>query len=158
VDEFTVYGRIETGEVLVDQRAYQQECLRTWRDGTIVAVTYRRQRNKLSALQRGYWFGLLVPMVAQETGDDEESVHEALKRLLLPKVTRSWRNRKTGKRRRLTVQLSLGDLDTKQMTDLIDRARLWAAEFLHLEIPEPDKAWRRHRRERAEAERKAAAA
>ena len=158
MDEFTVYGRIETGEVLVDQLAYQRECLRGWRDGTVVAVTYRRQRNKASALQHGYWRAVVVPMVAEETGDDEESVHEELKRLLLPTVTRTWRNRKTGKRRRQTVRLSLADLDTKQMTDLIDRARLWAAEFLNVEIPEPDKAWRRHRRERAEAEARAQSA
>lgn len=150
MDEFTVYGRMDAGEVRIDQEAYRRECLRGWRDGATIVVVYRRARAKLSALQRGYYFGVVVPMVAAETGDDEESVHEALKRLLLPKVTRTWRNRKTGKRKQLTVQLSIADLTTKQMTEYVDRARQWADEFLGIEIPEPDPAWRKHAREKRE--------
>jgi len=104
---------------------------------------------KLSDLQRAFWWAVIVPMVAEYTGDDRESTHEDLKRELwkladLPR-SRRWKSKRTGKWR--SRRLSIRDLSTKQMTQLIDVARKWAAELPSpVLIPQPDPGWRSLRR------------
>ena len=103
----------------------------------------------LSAQQRAYWWAVIIPNIAEATGDDYESTHEDVKvqcwkRAGLPRAHR-WKSKKTGKWR--SRRLSIRDLSTKQMTSLINTARLWAAEFLGVEIPAPEaipnrRSWR----------------
>jgi hypothetical protein len=144
-DTVTVYGRITDGQMALSHRQRLLEVTRAWPEGTEFEVRVRRHRARISDLQRAYWWAVIVPMVAEQTGDDEDSTHEDLKRVFkhcFPSVRKVWRNKKTGKRRQLTRRLSLTDLNTKQMTELIDSARKWAGEFLGVEIPPPDPAWR----------------
>jgi len=140
-DELICPASIKGGQLYLTHRRYFDDRIRTWPDCQ-ATVILRRDRAKTSDLQRAYWFAVVVPMVAEETGDDEDSVHEDLKRLFVPKATKTWRNRKTGKRRQRTERPSIMALTTKQMTELIDRTRQWAGEFLQLEIPPPDHRWR----------------
>jgi hypothetical protein len=145
-DEIVVPVRVEGGQLKLSQRTYFLEQVKAWPDcdGTLIL---RHERPRLSDLQRGYWFAVVVPMIAEETGDDEDGVHDDLLRELGPKVLpKRWRNKKTGKRRQLTRRPSIMSLNTAQMTDLIDRTRQWAGEFLNLEIPAPDPAWRTRKR------------
>lgn len=150
VDEVSVGGRMVSGEPKILNRDYLVSVYRQWPEGAEITLTLKRTRAKTSDLQRAYWWAIVVPMIAQETGDDEQSTHEDLKRQFIPKVTKVWRSKRTGRKRRRTHH-SIMALDTKQMTDLIDTVRKWAGEFLNLEIPEPDPAWRSNRRERKAA-------
>lgn len=151
-DHFTLFGDKRGDELLLSDAMLmaQAQGLREMPDGP-VAVEFRRERNAISVLQRRFWFAVVVRRVAEHTGDDEESTHEDLKRELFPKlglpfsVTRRWKNKKTGRRRQRTRRLSIMDLNTKQMTDLIDTARLWSEEHLGVVIEPPDKAWREKR-------------
>lgn len=151
-DHFTIFGDKRGDELVLSDATLmaQAQGLRDMPDGP-VAVEFRRERNTLSVLQRRYWWAVVVRRVAEHTGDDEESTHEDLKHELFPKlglpfsVTRRWKSKKTGRRRQRTKRLSITDLNTKTMTDLIDLARKWAGEFHGLELEPPDPAWREKR-------------
>lgn len=158
LDEVTLSARARAGEVVITQRDYLREVVRGWPDDCPLSVTIRRVRPKTSDLQRGYWFAVVIPMVAEFTGDDEDSVHDDLMTHYGEKLTKRWINRKTGKRRQRTRRVSIMDLNTKQATDLIDRVRRDFG-LQGLEIPEPDPAWRAKRRKQlAEAADQAAVA
>lgn len=144
-DEIAVPVRVVDGELKLSQRTYFLEQVKAWPDCDGM-LTLTRERAKLSDLQRGYWWAVVVPMIADETGDDPDSVHDDLLTKFGPGVvTKRWKN-KAGKRRQFTKRPSLMALNTKQMTDLIDKTRLWAGEWLHLEIPAPDPLWKQRTR------------
>ncbi len=156
MDHFEVYGTIAIhGEIEFSDA--QQHRLATgpsefgWPVGSPVVAEIRRERKGVSSLQRGYWFGCLVPMLAEHIGDDEKSTHADLKKHLFPQlnlprsITRRWKSKRTGRWRQESKPLSITDLNSKQMTDLIDLARKFAGEFHHCEIPEPDPSWRTRR-------------
>lgn len=151
-DHFTIFGDKRGDELVLSDASLmaQAQGLREMPDGP-VAVEFRRERNTLSVLQRRYWFAVVVRRVSEHTGDDEASTHEDLKHELFQKiglpfsVTRRWKSKKTGRRRQRTTRLSITDLNTKQMTDLIDTARLWSEEHLGVVIEPPDRAWREKR-------------
>lgn len=153
-DHFTIFGDKRGEELLLSDAMLmaQAQGLRDMPDGP-VAVEFRRGRKGVSALQRGYWFAVVVKRIAEHTGDDTDSTHEDVKRELFQKlglpfsITKRWRSKKTGRRRQRTKQLSITDLNTKQMTDLIDLARKWAAEFHRLEIEPPDPKWKEKRQQ-----------
>jgi hypothetical protein len=154
MEHFEIVGEIVRGDIVLSdaQQAYMADCARQMPDGPFIAE-FRRERKGITALQRGYWFAVVVPLVSEYTGDDRDSTHEDLKRLLFPRlglplsVTKRWKNKKTGRRRQRTREMSINDLNSKRMADLIDLVRKWAAEELPggLHIPEPDKAWRQKR-------------
>jgi len=146
MDEFTAHGRIEGGKLELASRAFFAEQLQRLPEGTC-SVTVKHVRPKTSDLQRGYWFAVVVPMVAEFTGDDEDSVHDDLMAHYGEKVTKRWINKKSGKRRQRTRRVSIMDLNTKQTTDLFDRVRRDFG-LRGLDIPEPDPAWRVKRRKR----------
>ena len=138
-------------EISDTQKRYMVEAIRRWPDGP-VTVTIKRERPQASLLQFGYYHGLVLPMIVEETcgsADDVEDLrrlHLELKARFLPHKVVEWTDHATGEMHRCEVVPSLGDLNSKEMTDYVDRVRLFAAEDLHLEIPEPDKDWKRHRR------------
>jgi hypothetical protein len=121
-----------------------------WPEGTVFTVTVSRIRARVSDLQRAYWFAVVVPRVAAYTGDDEDAVHDDLMRVFGPKVTKRWKNAKTGRRKQRVVRPSLMSLSTREMTELIDRVRRDFGDQ-GVEIPEPDPAWRAKRRKAAAA-------
>jgi hypothetical protein len=148
-DEVTLWGEMRSGQPVARNRAYAEGIYRAWPEGETVSIRIRRERPKISDLQRGYYFAVVVPMIAEETGNDEDVVHEELKRMFLPKVTKIWRNKKTGKRRQLTTRPSLMNLNSKQAAEYTERIRIWAAEDLNLLIPEPDPRWKEKRSKEA---------
>lgn len=136
--------KLDIGE---SQRAYLVEVLRKWSDGP-VTVTVKRERPDKTVLQMGYYRGLVLPMIVEEScgdADDTEErrrIHLELKAKFLEPQRVEVTDRETGEIVTRDLVPSLGDLNTKQMTDFVDRVRLWAGEFLGLVIPDPDKDWK----------------
>lgn len=151
-DHVEVAGRIiDGGEIRMMNREYFVGVTSRWPVGTDITITATRKRPKISDLQRAYWFAVPVPILAEWTGDDEDSVHHDLMVKYGPKVTKAWRNKKTGRRRQRTRRVSIMDLNTKQMTDLIDTVR---RDFGNegVVIPEPDPLWKRRKAEAQKAD------
>lgn len=154
MEHFEVFGEVVNGTIELSdvQQVQLAQGTKSWPDGQI-AIEVRRERKSVSAKQRGYWHAVVVPMVAEYTGDDVESTHEDLKNELFPmlglprSITKRWKSKKTGRWRQRTTRRSLSDLNSKYMTDLIDLVRKRAAEISNgaLDIPAPDPNWRAKR-------------
>ena len=151
-DEILVQGRTVAGDAPMkidpEQRAYMLAAVGRWPEGTVFTVTVSRVRARVSDLQRAYWFAVVIPRIASYTGDDEDAVHDDLMRVFGPKVTKRWKNAKTGKRKQRVRRVSFSDLSTREATELIDRVRRDFGDQ-GLEIPEPDPGWRSRRRKAA---------
>ena len=85
--------------------------------------------------QNNYYWGVIVPLIAEEMGDDTESVHEILKHKFLKK-TKTIKNRK-GNEEQIEKVISTTKLTTKQFIQYIDSVKRWASSFLGLYIPDP---------------------
>ena len=81
-----------------------------------------------STEQNKYWWGVVIPQIVEATGFTPDEAHEALKEKFLGQDDLSTGLRKIG---------STATLDTGQFTDLIERVRQWALEYLHCDIPLP---------------------
>ena len=93
-------------------------------------LTVKRKTKARSSRQNKYYWGIIVPMIAQEVGYDfNTEAHEALKFMFL-------RQTKNG----LTSLRSTSDLKTTEFEDYMTKCRKWASEFLGLYIPLPNEA------------------
>lgn len=133
------------------QQRYLVDSVRRWADGP-VTVTVKRERAAKSTLQMGYYRGCVLPMIVEEmcgSAEDEEckrTAHLRLKGMFLTPIVVEWVNPETGEEMHRELVPSLADLNTKEMTDFVDRVRHWAGEFFGLSIPEPDKDWKLNKR------------
>ena len=79
--------------------------------------------------QNAYWWGVIIPEIAEASGFTHDEAHEALKAKFLGQDDLATGLRRIG---------STARLDTKQFTDLIDQVRQWALDFLNCYIPAPN--------------------
>lgn len=128
-------------DVQDQMRRYLAESVRHWPDGP-VTVTVKRERPDKTTLQMGYYRGLVLPMIVEETENDLDQVHMRLKAMHLDPVRVEWTDPTSGEVIEKDLVPSLGDLNTKQMNTFLDKVIQWAGEFLGLEVPPPDPAWR----------------
>ena len=81
--------------------------------------------------QNRWYYGVVLPMIAEATGDDEASVHEAL---LLKFASR--RTKGKDKRFSLMVPKRSRSMSTGEFSEYVEKVRRWAAGF-GLNIPDP---------------------
>lgn len=87
------------------------------------------QTRTRSNAQNSYWWGVVIPLVAEATGFNHDETHDALKEKFLGQDDLTTGLRKIG---------STAKLDTGQFTDLIERVRSWARDYLGCYIPSPN--------------------
>jgi hypothetical protein len=123
-------GRVtEDGtRVVLDHPASFRAHVARWK-GHAVELTIRKRRNQRSAAQNGYWWAVVVPVLAEHCGYTRHEMHDALKAKFLGMEDLS---------RGLLRIGSTATLSTVAFADLVDRVRLWAAEELGVAIPLPD--------------------
>ncbi|HUX57171.1 MAG TPA: hypothetical protein VMV77_09360, partial [Bacteroidales bacterium] len=94
--------------------------------------TVKQYKAKRSLSQNKlYW--LLITAIADETGDDRDSIHEAYKRNFLP-----WKEVEVKGGLSYWDVSSTPDQDTKEFTEYIDKIYRHSQEFLGLTLPRPD--------------------
>jgi hypothetical protein len=100
------------------------------KDGTHVFVTVEKiTREKQRSLdQNAYYWGVVVKILAGETGYTKDEMHEALKVKFL-----TYENVKG-----IPTVLSTANLNTKQFEVYLEMVRRWAAMDLGIVIPEPN--------------------
>ena len=79
--------------------------------------------------QNAYWWGVVIPLIAEASGFTDDEAHDALKAKFLGQDDLTTGLRKIG---------STAKLDTRQFTELIDQVRQWAQDFLTVYIPAPN--------------------
>jgi hypothetical protein len=100
------------------------------RDQTIYASDSYHQR---SLDQNAYFHGVIIPIIDEETGNYNQAYtkQEMAKKFATTTVVLG-----TGEEGELTQ--GTHEMNTKEMTEYIDKIRLWASEFLGCYIPLPD--------------------
>lgn len=97
-----------------------------------VQVTVEKIKHKRTNNQNQYYWGVVVKLIAQHTGHDPEQIHELLKMKFSPR----WHflEPMVGTP---GIPTSTTRLDTLEFVEYTEKCRMWANEFLGLNIPLP---------------------
>jgi len=101
-------------------------------EGKTVYITITHTRPPRSLMQNAYYHGIVVQMIADETGETPKKVHADLKDEFLPEF---WVKEEG---RELKLAKSTARLNTKEFKEYIDRIVAWASAFHGIVIPDPD--------------------
>jgi hypothetical protein len=128
---YRVFGRVdEKGKF----QAYNRDAIYqafAQLKGKRVELSIRPETKQRSNNQNAYYWGVVVKMIADEIGEDTETVHELLK----DKFNRSEIIIKGNPE---TVSKSTTELSTEEFNQYIEKIQIWAANFLGITIPDPN--------------------
>ena len=116
--------------------------------GGVYTVTVEKAASKRSGDQNAYLWGCVYPMLLDGLTDAGweltglEQVHEYMKSVM---AGESVVNRTTGEI--VTLPSATSRMSKAEFSAYCDRLRDYAREFLGVEIPDPDRFWRRGRKE-----------
>ena len=105
-------------------------------DGNEITAQFTKRRSKRSTKQNAFWWGVVIPILAEHTGYTHDEMHEALKAKFL--------GREDLERGLIRIG-STAKLSTAEFVELTDRVMLWAAEELGVVIPQPEPDARKRR-------------
>lgn len=128
-----VIGKVEKGKfVPSDKRKFAAAF--ACHEGKEVEFQPKRHRKTRSLNQNGYYWSVVVPMIADAMGeDDPKAVHEWLKAHFNYEV------KSIGEKRvAVKVPRSTSDLNTSDFEVYLEKIRRWASEFFPLYIPLPN--------------------
>ncbi len=129
--------RIKGGRLEFPKRSDFLSDVAKMRDGEYL-MTIERRKSKRSLSQNAYYWGVIIPLVKQGLNDvgykvTTEATHEYLKGTFnIVELI----NENTGE-----VLKSIGsttEMSTSKMMDYFASITQWAAEFLNIQIPEPN--------------------
>lgn len=98
--------------------------------GEEVEIEFRKRRTKRSNQQNKYWWGVVIPLLAEHCGYSHDEMHEAIKAKFLGTEDMS---------RGLLRIGSTTKLSTLEFAELTDRVIVWAAGELGVVIPQPER-------------------
>jgi hypothetical protein len=133
MDSYRTAARVTDGKLDLD-RARLSAALASMKDGP-VEVTVERKRSTRTVQQNRFYFKTIVEAIAIETGQDRESVHEALKRECNAKHVEMV-NKATGEVFETWIGASTTSLNTSDFSSYIERCRAFAAQFFGLTFEE----------------------
>lgn len=94
-------------------------------------VTVEKHRSQRSNQQNRYYWGVVLNIIANETGHSTEELHEIYKRMFLPRKVIKYRERE------FPVPSSTTDCDISDFHEYIERVRAEAAQS-GIVIPNPN--------------------
>jgi hypothetical protein len=118
------HGRIEGGRICLERREDFAALIQRL-DGKDVELILRKHRRSRSRNQNAYYWGVVIPLIAEHCGYMDEEMHEALKWRFLQKHDGP-----------LPTVRSTTDLDTAEFTEYIEQCRILGAE-MGVVIPGP---------------------
>lgn len=128
------HGTIQDGKLFLDKSSQFKEYLHTFPTGKRVEVTVEKQTHKRSNSQNRYYWGIVVAEIAKHTGHDPEQIHELCKQMFSPKW---YMDPRPPTRQTIAIPTSTTKLHTLQFVEYTEKCRMWANEFLGLQIPLP---------------------
>jgi hypothetical protein len=108
--------------------------LRTLPDGEIEVIVRRISKTR-SKRQNSYYWGVVLQIISDITGNSTEEVHEILKFHVFRIFLTKWI---TFNDEEIEVVRSTTDLNTVEMEDYLSKIRQWAAQELQAYIPLPN--------------------
>jgi hypothetical protein len=125
-------AKIENGRLAIYDLDLFNDYCRSLSGNDIEVVVRKSKRSTTkpgSDAQRRYYWPVIIGLISDHTGDDEDSTHEDLKVMFAPKVIN-----KQGKR----VRVTYSDMTTVQREEYHMKIRKWAAETFGIFIPLPN--------------------
>lgn len=101
-------------------------------NGKRVQVTVEKIKHSRTLQQNKYYWSVVVKLIAQHTGHPPEQIHELLKQMFSPK----W-HFASNLMGASSIPTSTTRLDTIAFVQYTEECRMWANEFLGLQIPLP---------------------
>jgi hypothetical protein len=129
-------GTIRDGKLLLNKSEQFKQHL-AGLNGKQVQVTVEKLKHSRTNGQNRYYWGVVVKLIAQHTGHDPEQIHEALKTMFSPKWHMTTDYEPGEGMKELSVPTSTTRLDTLKFVEYTEKCRLWANEFLGLNVPLP---------------------
>jgi hypothetical protein len=102
-----------------------------------IEIVLRKRKRQRSRSQNGYWWSVVIPMVAEACGyqrHEHEAVHDELIRVLV--------GLKPDSNPALQIRVSTTEMDTQDFNTLIESVQIFAAEKMGIVIPDPDPEWK----------------
>lgn len=127
-------GTVEKGELMLSDA--QKKVLNAYlkkNEGNRVRITFSKQEKGRSNNQNAYMWGVVLTMIAAETGHTTEEIHEYMKATFLPRHFIRLGN--SNKEQQLTK--STTTLSTTDMEEYLEHIRAFAASELNMIIPLP---------------------
>lgn len=128
------FGAIVTEKATLKMGEHQRREMDRWiatLKGQAVVITIKREHATRSNQQNRYWWGVVVPLIAEHLGYTNDEMHEALKYKFL-------RTEAEAAPTDLPKIRSTTSLNTKEFTDLIENVITWAGSEFGIEIPLPN--------------------
>ena len=94
-------------------------------------VTIERPKRQRSLRQNSYYWGVVLKVIASETGHSVEELHEIYKRMFLPRQIIVYKDKE------YPIPGSTRESDSLEFSEYIERVRAEAA-TLGIRIPSPD--------------------
>ena len=121
-------AQIKDGYIFHDNATKYLMYVKTF-EGQRVEVIIRKPKTSRSTLQNSYYWSVVVELLANELGYDKDELHEILKYKFLQSNAMGMPYIKS------TTKLSTGEFE-----EYLSKIKRWAAEFLHIVIPDPNEA------------------
>lgn len=118
----------------------------------VVTVQPRAAYRSLKA--NAYYWSVIVPAGAKESGQSEDDLHAYWCELFLPseKKRLTFFNRLTGERLHVTIDARRSSKLTGTLFyDYVENCRLWLQEYLNVTTPDPDPEYWRKRPKKGQA-------
>lgn len=144
IDEYIAAGVVTDSGVLSitsESRAALARAMRKFKRGA-VDVIVRPQFHKRSSRANRYYHGCVLKRIVDATQNDKDAVHDDMCDRFIEPQTVSYVNKETGEVDERTVPGRSSRLDVSAFYAFVENVRQWAAEWLDLDIPDPDPAWR----------------
>jgi len=120
------------GQMKMTDEEYNRYRKWLWTKSGKLQFILKKQFRKRSLPQNAWYWSLIIPMIAEEMGEDDmDYVHALLKSIHLSKKVEI-------KGKIYTVTGKTSKLTTAQFGEYCERVRMWAAQELMLDIPDPD--------------------
>lgn len=129
-------GRIEKGKLTV--RGWKP--FAGWRDGEVL-VTVERVRATRSDQQNRWYWGVILPALAEHTGYTVDELHEYCKQRFNAKRLCIVDGQGVVADEQ-TIGQSTAKLNKLTFGEYCEAIRQWAARDLEIEIPDPDPDWK----------------
>ena len=102
--------------------------LSKYKKGDLFDVEIKKWRKKRSLSQNNYYWGVVIDLIALDTGEDPQLIDRYLEEKFAPRE----------KVRELEIPKHCKNMDTKEFADYTEKIRDWASAELGNFIPSPD--------------------
>jgi hypothetical protein len=148
-------GEIKDGKLVLDDAYAFKTAMWRMKPGR-VSIAVEQEKDRRSVAANRYYWGIVVKLIAQETGQDPQDIHDDLRDRFLRKTV-TYVDRRTGLIQERTFSRGSSGLTVSEFYEFVEHARLFAAEFFGMRIPDPDPEYRQQRAAAMETEQKASA-